>query len=151
MAYIVGTSNDETLTGSTGDDAMYALGGMDALVSSAGYDTMNGGDGYDTFTFKSVSEAYYDRIEDFQHVWDAIDVSAIDAKGYSWSSPSTWGNNTFAFKGNVANAGLGKGELGFQYINGDTMIFGNTDDDGSYELVFTVTGYHYFSAADFAL
>jgi Ca2+-binding RTX toxin-like protein len=151
MAYIVGTNNDETLPGSTGNDDMYALGGNDVLVSSGGYDTMSGGYGYDTFKFNSVSEAYYDRIDDFQHGWDAIDVSAIDAKEYSWSSPSTWGNNSFTFKGNIAGAALGKGELGFQYMNGDTMIFGNTDGDGSYELAFRVTGYHYFSAAEFVL
>lgn len=151
MAYILGTDSGETLPGTTGNDTMDARGGNDVLVSSGGYDTMSGGSGYDTFDFNSVSQANYDRIADFEHGWDAVDLGSIDAKEYSWSSSSTWGNNAFTFKGNVSGAGLGRGELGYQWVNGDTMIYGNTDGDGTYELAIKVTGYHHFSAAEFVL
>jgi hypothetical protein len=122
-------------------------------VSSAGYDTMSGGWGDDRLDFNSVSEANGDYIRDF-HSWegDVIDVSTIDAKDYSWSSSSTWGNNTFTFKGNVNDGGLGKGELGYSFIyNGNTMIYGNTDGDSSPELAIQVSGTHYFNASDFVL
>jgi Ca2+-binding RTX toxin-like protein len=151
--YIGGTAGNDTLLGTTSYDAMYSHGGNDVLVSSPRSDTMNGGTGADRFDFNSVGEAFYDVIADF-HWWegDKVDVSTIDAKDYSWSSSSTWGNNTFTFKGNVNDGGLGKGELGYSFIyNGNTMIYGNTDGDSSPELAIQVSGTHYFNASDFVL
>jgi serralysin len=151
MARIDGTLNGETLTGTDYNDQMFGHGGNDVLLSSLGYDTYDGGYGYDTYKFRSLSEANYDRIEWFEHGYDAIDLGAIDSKESSWSSPSTWGNNAFTFKGNLYGAGLGKGELGYQWGNGETFIYGNTDGDGSYELAIRVSGYHTFSANEFVL
>jgi Ca2+-binding RTX toxin-like protein len=151
MARIDGNYWGEVLTGTDYNDQMFGNGGNDVLVSSKGYDSYDGGVGYDTYMFRSVSEAYGDTISWFEHGYDAIDLGSIDAKEYSWSSASTWGNNAFTFKGNLYGAGLGKGELGYQWGNGETFIYGNTDGDGTYELVIRVNGYHTFSANEFVL
>lgn len=153
MATVYGSDyENDTLYGSNSYDTMFGLNGDDVLVSSASADTMWGGWGVDKFDFNSVSEANGDRIADF-HRWegDKIDLSTIDAKEYSWSSSSTWGNNTFTFKGNVSAAGLGRGDLGYTHYNGDTYVYGNTDSDGTYELQFKVSGMQYFTSSDFAL
>ncbi len=154
--YIGGTDGNDTLPGTTSYDSMYSHGGNDVLVSSARSDTMNGGLGADRFDFNSVGEAFYDMIADF-HWWegDKVDVSTIDAKEYSWSSPSTWGNQAFTWKGDVTNAGpyggLGKGELGYRTYPSDTRVIGNTDGDPQIEFQIQLDDYVLLVASDFVL
>ena len=159
--YQYGTEGNDTLTGTYDNDVMYGLGGVDVLVTGSGYvDTLNGGPGADTFDFNSASGiAHY--IKDFH--WaegDKIDLSTIDAKEYSLSSPSTWGNQAFTWKGDITSkwfdstpgVGLGRGELGYVYFgNGKTLVIGNTDGDSQDELQINLTGAIPSLASDFVL
>ena len=160
---VVGTDGNDTLYGCTGDDWMKGLSGHDLFVSSQGRDYMEGGLGADTFNFRSLSEARGDLIINFAGRYnsggvtgegDWIDLRTIDAKEYSWSSPSTWGDQAFSFRGDLtySSATLGRGELGFWNVGGgETKFYGNTDSDSFYELYFSVSGYPIFTISDFLL
>ncbi len=90
----------------------------------------------------------------FVSVWAKLTVplSTIDAKEYSFWSPSTWGNQAFTWKGDVTNKGpLGKGELGYVNYGGTTYVNGNTDGDSQVELQIWVDGAIPSLASDFVL
>jgi Ca2+-binding RTX toxin-like protein len=105
---LVGTTGANTLAGTNdkrdvlmgygGADRLIGRGGDDLLVGGAGQDTQTGGLGHDVFVFNAVSESLNsptrrDRITDFQHSIDTIDLGGIDA------NTSLAGDQAFRFVG----------------------------------------------------
>ena len=101
---LTGTSANNVLTGDSdidlifgfgGNDTLSGGGGTDRLTGGAGRDIMTGGALRDVFDFNFANEtgktgATRDRITDFQHGVDDIDLSNIDANG------SAAGNTAFS-------------------------------------------------------
>lgn len=82
------------LSGGRGDDVLRGGGGIDHLNGGSGADELRGGGGADTFVFDTVSgpgAGQRDRITDFTHGVDRIDVSGLDA------DPTTAGDQAFIF------------------------------------------------------
>lgn len=95
-----GLGND-TLVGGNGNDLLLGQGGSDILIGGTGRDVMTGGAATDRFDFNSLAEsgltgATRDRITDFVHLTDDLDLATIDAKA------GMAGNNTFTFRGTLA-------------------------------------------------
>ncbi len=104
---ITGTSGADSLTGGSDIDHIFGLGGNDTLTGGTsadiltggkGRDTMTGGAGFDDFDFNAITEtgktaAKRDRILDFKHLQDDIDLRTIDAK------TGIAGNQAFKFIG----------------------------------------------------
>ena len=97
-----GLGGDDTLSGQAGNDHLIGYAGNDEITGGRGRDIMTGGTGADDFNFESVSEmgktaSTRDRITDFAHGVDDIDLSAIDA------STKAAGDQKFKF---IATAGF---------------------------------------------
>jgi RTX calcium-binding nonapeptide repeat (4 copies) len=95
-----GLGGNDVLRGFGGNDRLIGGRGDDALNGGAGRDIMTGGPGFDRYIFSRVTDsgltaATRDRITDFRHLTDKIDLTAIDAK------ENTAGNNTFTFRGTL--------------------------------------------------
>lgn len=96
-----GGRNNDTLRGFAGDDRLAGESENDTLDGGTGRDVMSGGSGSDRFVFASIGDsgttpATRDRITDFKHRIDKIDLTAIDAK------TGTGGKDTFVFIGTLA-------------------------------------------------
>lgn len=77
-----GLGDDDTLQGGLGADTLVGGNGNDVLEGDAGKDVLSGSRGADVFKFVSITDSsplLADRITDFVHGTDRIDVSAIDA------------------------------------------------------------------------
>ncbi|MCB4820311.1 M10 family metallopeptidase C-terminal domain-containing protein [Roseicella aerolata] len=150
--YMYGQGGNDLLYGHAGNDYLDGGDGNDTLIGGEGADGLTGGKGADVFKYNTVQETWYDAIWDFKYSeGDKIDLSGIDAKTHETFSPSTWGNQAFHWVGNLAGKGLGKGDLGYQYVGGDTYVYGNTDSDAAYEVALRVSGHVPFIANDFFL
>ncbi|MEQ1714885.1 MAG: calcium-binding protein [Hyphomicrobium sp.] len=89
---LMGDAGSDWLDGGIGDDTMNGGRGLDTLIGGGGNDKMTGGRDADTFIFNSKADMpRADRITDFQHGVDKIDLSRIDA------NPNVAGNQAFAF------------------------------------------------------
>jgi len=162
-----GGYGNDVMYGENGSDSLYGQGGNDVLYGGSGYDYLSGGDGndylvggadadylsggfgYDTFKMGSASDANGDTIYDFTRYLDKIDLSSIDAVDFKWSSPSTWGNQSFTY---IHDDSFYKaGQLrSFQY-GGNTYVQGSTDSDSAAEFQFKLVGLHNLQATDFML
>jgi hypothetical protein len=152
MAYISDNNNSNYVPGTPSWDDIYGNGGNDTIVGGQGADWLWGGSGADHFKYNSSSETTGDVIKDYK--WsenDKIDVHNIDAKESVWWNPSTWGNQDFTYMGNVTNKALYAGQLGYAHAGGNTYVYGNTDNDGTYEVAIKVDGYVSFIKSDFIL
>lgn len=170
MATVHGSNFSETLNGTNVQDFIYAYGGNDVIyayngndyvdggygndtiVGGLGSDGLTGGPGADVFKYNSAAETTGDAIWDYKW-WegDKIDLRGIDAKESVWWNPTTWGDQAFSWKGNVATKALYAGELGYVHSGGNTYVYGNTDGDGTYEVNLKVAGVVHFIASDFML
>ena len=131
-----GDAND-TLTGGHGDDSLF--GGL-------GADTLTGGAGNDVFLYRSAGDSAAsatDLIKDFG-AGDKIDLTTIDADSL------TDGNQSFSFIGASAFSGHA-GELRAYEQNGSWFVEGDTDGNGTADLVISVTtaGGHQLVGGDF--
>ena len=131
-----GDGNDE-LYGYLGNDRLLGEAGDDILAGNAGKDTLFGGTGADLFLFFSVDETgatrfKADLIRDFsQAEGDQIDLSLIDAIA---------GGDDDAFTLNGTGGFTAAGQLRYDYINGDTYLYGDTTGDGVADLAIRLTG-----------
>src|SRR5207247_1284711 len=96
IEYVSGSGHDDILTGRAGNNHISGNAGADIITGLAGGDILTGGAGADTFVYKAVSESAVsglgrDRISDFLHGTDKIDLSAIDANA------NFGGNQSFNF------------------------------------------------------
>jgi Ca2+-binding RTX toxin-like protein len=151
-----GRAGADALIGGAGNDTVLGGIGNDTLTGGLGKDTMTGGTGADDFRFNGIAEigigATRDRITDFAHLVDDIDLRAIDANG------SAGGNGAFEF---LARKGATftdtRGELRWFQINAagtasdKTMIEGDVNGDGVADFQIQLTGLKTLTVADFLL
>jgi Ca2+-binding RTX toxin-like protein len=84
MAYILGTTANETLTGTSYDDEIYGLDGEDFLYGLAGNDTLVGGDGSDTLDGGSGTDTMVGGVgNDTYYVDNTNDVIVEVFAGYA--------------------------------------------------------------------
>lgn len=69
-----GDAGDDHLNGGTGADTLQGGDGKDILEGGAGNDRLTGGGGNDTFVFAHAKGDGIDRIADFKHGLDAIEL-----------------------------------------------------------------------------
>jgi Ca2+-binding RTX toxin-like protein len=123
------------LFGGGGHDILTGGDGNDTIQGGGGADGLTGGAGADTFRYDSASDSkpgLWDLIGDFQAGVDKIDLSRIDANTHAGGDQAfTWiGANAFGGAG-AASAG----ELRVYQDNGYQRVEGDTDGDGSADLV----------------
>ena len=159
MAYIQGTTANETLTGGGGDDEIYGLeghdilnggGGNDLLVGGLGSDTLDGGTGADTMNGGEGNDTFYvDDIDDvvvevpnypdtdIVHVSiDYYDVGAaadVEQIYYSGNGSGTiLGSDTNNFINSSTGADWLEGKGGNDWLfggGGDDHLEGGTGND----------------------
>ena len=152
---IYGGAGADRLTGGTGNDLIIGGDGGDLLSGSAGRDVYTGGLGRDRFDFNFLSEsglvyATRDRITDFQHGSDRLDLISLDANG------AAAGNNAFSWKG-TASFSRHAGELHAVKINNTgtandkTIVEGDVNGDGRADFQIELKGLIALTAIDFVL
>jgi Ca2+-binding RTX toxin-like protein len=148
---IYGLAGNDTVLGGSGDDILFGGIGADSVLGGSGADVLLGQDGRDTLVGGSGSDRYYytdtgesstyvggDRVIGFEGAGeiggDRFDLREIDA------DEDVGGDQSFIFYGEIANpqvgAALGARALWVGTPNGETVLRGNTDDDGTID--FTV-------------
>jgi Ca2+-binding RTX toxin-like protein len=152
---IYGNKGDNTLSGLAGNDTLYGGLGGDRLIGGAGRDILNGGGGGDTFDFNAVAEigrssATRDRIADFVHGLDDIDLRSIDA------NTRVAENQAFRWVGSGAFSGVA-GQLHYKVSNpagtasDRTFVEGDVNGDRIADFVIELVGVHTLSSIDFLL
>ena len=134
------------LDGGGGNDRIQGLGGNDTLIGGDGADQLTGGTGNDIFRFNDASEstgAARDIILDFAS-GDSIDLANIDANSGAAD------DQAFTFIGTDAFSNIA-GELRYSIIDGNTLVYGDTDGDGNADLVIQLAGSHVMGGTDFGL
>ncbi|MFP1631704.1 M10 family metallopeptidase C-terminal domain-containing protein [Zhengella sp. ZM62] len=146
---IAGYNGNDTLIGGDGRDIIYGNNDDDRLAGGAGRDVLFGGDGNDVFAYMELSDngllfADRDRIQDFVHGEDRIDLSALDA------DTGTAGDQAFAFSGRFFTGEAGQVRAyewgGLTFIEGD--VDGDRAADFRIELAGTGLG---LDASDFVM
>ncbi|WP_210285172.1 beta strand repeat-containing protein [Mesorhizobium neociceri] len=132
----------ENLTGSAFNDRLTANSGSNILTGLAGQDQ---------FIFNNVagsSAAAPDRIADFVHGADLIDLSAIDAN--TSNKPAFKGDQTFAFAGQ--DASVIANSVTWYEAGGNTFVQADVDGKGGADFVLELTGIGLgLTATDFLL
>lgn len=149
-----GLNGNDNLIGGAGNDRLIGGLGTDQLTGGAGRDIMTGDGSRDVFDFNAASEigrtaTTRDRITDFLHGTDDIDLSTIDAVA---GGP----NNAFRFIGRSAFSGQ-SGQLHFLQqnpagtVNDKTIIEGDLNGDRVADFQLELTGLIALTAGDFIL
>jgi Ca2+-binding RTX toxin-like protein len=144
-----GNSGKNVLIGNSGDNVLKGGNGADTLIGGKGIDTLDGGYQADLFQFrqgdtgKTIATA--DTIDDFyQEDGDRIDLSLIDArKGVA-------GDQAFSFIGSAAFHDVA-GELRAVTDGTNTYVYGDTNGDGTADLVLRITRSLTLQTGDFVL
>ena len=151
-------AGNDTLTGGTGNDLMYGGTGNDLLdggegddilIGRAGADSLTGSFGNDIFRFTSESDsgitsATMDKITDFTHGEDKIDLTGIDANGnlsgiQAFSHVILAGTDSFTAPGQL------------QFDSATGILYGNTDSDLQPEFSIQLLGVTSLAASDLVL
>lgn len=135
---VYGGEGNDTLIGGASAEALSGDEGNDVLTGGGGADVLIGGDGVDIFRFAAVSDSVAgnaDLITDLTSA-DRISLGAIDA------DTGTHGHQDFVLVGAFSGHA---GELTVSYDSGAdlTTIAGDTDGDGTADLVITASGDHH--------
>ncbi len=139
---LVGGRGADTIDGGQGKDRLEGGKGADTIEGGTGCDVLTGGSGRDTFLFASHKST--DRITDFRHHKDVIDLSGIDA------NVRRDGNNKFKFIGEDHFSGK-RGQLHFEEQGNQTIITADRDGNGSADFKILLDGHHHLTAGDFIL
>ncbi len=148
--YVAGSSSDNIILGLGGKDVLLGMAGKDRIIGGTGSDFMTGGTGADVFVFDKASETgksttTRDKISDFKHLSDDINLSSIDA------SSKNAGNNAFAWIGGQAFHKKA-GELHFKFAGSNTTIVeGDINGDAKADFQIELIGRLTLSASDFIL
>ena len=132
---MIGNSGNNSIDGGTGNDVLSGLGGNDTLNGGTGADTLIGGTGNDRFVFLAVSDsapASSDRIADFQHGQDIIDLRSID------SNVSMRGDQAFNFAGQNART-IGHSVPWYE-VNGHTVVQADVNGNTTADFSVVLTG-----------
>lgn len=140
---ILGLGGRDTLSGFGGNDTLNGGSGNDFLIGGSGGDLLTGGTGNDRFIFQTVDDSSggsFDRITDFQHGTDRIDLKGIDAV-------SGGGDNAFAF---IGGAGFSRaGQLRYDAAAG--LLQADVNGDRVADLQIAVTPGLTLTQSDFIL
>lgn len=131
--HILGNKFGNKLSGAAGNDTIEGGKGKDILTGDAGRDR---------FVFTDVKDT--DRITDFTHGKDKIDLSDIDANSRSD------GNGKFKFIGDH-DFGDKAGQLRFDYKGDKTIITADRNGSGGDDFKIVLDGHHHLTAGDFIL
>jgi len=154
---LLGGGGNDRIDGGSGNDVLKGGGRADLLVGGIGRDFMKGGGGHDTFDFNAVEEmgmtrSTRDRIKDFTHRSDRMDVSTIDANG------AAAGDAAFSLLAAKGAAFTGAGaELRWYRVNreGDahdrTIVEGDVNGDGKADFRIELSGLIKLTDVDFVL
>ena len=120
----------ENVVGTYGHDTITGNSEANVLRGGAGADVVTGGGGADKFVFVEgdISSNGNDKITDFE-AFDRIDLLGIDAR------TDVAGNNAFHFVDEFTGH---SGELMIHRFQGETTVLGDTDGNGSYDLMIQV-------------
>ncbi|MDX2259104.1 MAG: calcium-binding protein [Hyphomicrobiaceae bacterium] len=145
-----GGGGNDTILGGLGNDTLFGDAGNDVLTGGANKDTMTGGAGLDDFDFNTVAEigrgGTRDRIMDFRHNQDDIDLRTIDANG------AAAGNTAFKFLAAKGAAFTGvKGQIHWFHQAGKTIIEGDIDGNRVADFQIELVGLKTLTAGDFLL
>lgn len=149
-----GLNGNDNLLGSAGSDRLLGGAGIDRLTGGVGRDVHTGGSERDIFDFNSLSESATgtstrDRITDFVHGTDDLDLSTIDAIAGGI-------NDAFKFIGQSAFNGTA-GQLHYRRenpagtANDKTIVEGDIDGDRGADFQIELTGLLTLSSSDFIL
>lgn len=144
---VVGGRGADTITGRAGHDTLVGGAGDDMLSGDGGQDVLAGGAGADTFNFGAdyASAGAADTILDFSRLeGDKIRLHSIDA------NVNTTANDAFKFIGTEAFHRVA-GELRYVVENGQSLVMGDVNGDGSADFVIKVVGGNALTSADFVL
>lgn len=149
-------AGNDVLAGATRSDVINGYAGNDEITGNGGRDFVTGGAGSDDFNYRLTSDskvgAGRDRITDFRHGTDDIDVSVMDANG------SVSGNGTFTFlSAKGASFTATRGEL--RWFQADaannasdkTFVEGDINGDAVADFQIELAGLVTLSTADFIL
>jgi Ca2+-binding RTX toxin-like protein len=126
-----GLGNDQ-LRGEAGRDQLSGDAGADRIYGEAGRDTLSGGAGADDFIFALRAEVNGDRIMDFRHGSDDINLRAFMKGG--------------AFIGGRAFSGQ---DDEVRYVRAKGLLQGDVNGDGKADWSLTIVNKVALSAADF--
>jgi Ca2+-binding RTX toxin-like protein len=145
---IFGGELADMIYGGQGNDLLYGDEGADLLFGDLGKDALTGGSGADKFVYNWEVESRgssVDRITDFQHKVDKIDVHLIDANS------KLANDQAFKFIGDKAFSAAGQISAHY-YANTDTTVVNfNTDADTAAEMSINLTGHLQLTSVDFIL
>ncbi|MDB5505557.1 MAG: toxin [Devosia sp.] len=144
--------------GDAGNDTISGGTRSDFFVGGVGADLLTGGLGNDRFYFKTIADSTSassgrDRITDFTHGSDKIELNAIDANG------GVAGNGVFSFiagEGVLFVSGV-RGQLRWDQVdaagtaNDHTYIYGDIDGEGTADFALDLLGLKTLTATDFVL
>ncbi len=143
--WLTGSNGANTLTGLAGNDILKGLGGGDRLDGGGGADKLVGGGGDDVFVYSHLGDSTTagsgrDTITDFAG-GDKIDLTGLEA---------ATGEN-FDFIGHTPFTHTA-GEISFHVNNaGNTIVWLDSDGNGSADFAIQLDGSHTLSAGDFIL
>jgi serralysin len=155
--FIMGLGGDDTINGAGGNDTLLGSDGIDKIIGGGGTDQIIGGEGIDYLYGSGDSDQFVfrtgdtlsttpDQIMDFVHLVDLIDVSATDAKY------ATAVDDAFSFIGSSAFTPGVQGQLRYQQVGANTLVYGDTNGDAAADFAIQLTNYSsVLTAADFIL
>jgi Ca2+-binding RTX toxin-like protein len=152
-----GNAQANRLTGNVGNNSLEGGSGNDTLIGGAGTDTLSGGSGRDYFVFNAIADSRAkastaDRIADFKHGRDHIDLHLIDA------NLSRAGDQAFVFdRKGTSDTHVAKGHIGWYQVdaagkaNDATYLRINNDGDRAIDMVIRLDGLVSLTKGDFVL
>jgi Ca2+-binding RTX toxin-like protein len=154
---LVGEADADLLEGGNGNDVMLGGDGKDTLRGGNGEDVLRGGIGSDQlagganadrFVWYSTGESAVlrDRVQDFQHGVDKLDLYMIDA------NTKVAGNDAFFLGGHDFTGKAGE-LITYGAVDATgaavTILAGDVNGDKAADLMIEFTGNHAFTNADF--
>jgi Ca2+-binding RTX toxin-like protein len=140
----IGSASGDTFRGDGAANLFRGLGGRDLQTGGAGADVFD----YDALadSLWSAGKTRCDRITDFAHLGDNLDLSTIDAKT---GTPAV--NEAFAFLATKGAAFTGAGQVRWYQSGGNTFVEANTGGTLQAELQIQLNGIKTLTSADFLL
>ncbi|GHC59787.1 calcium-binding protein [Neogemmobacter tilapiae] len=127
-----GAGGNDALFGGAGGDRLLGDGGQDKVNGGKGKDSLTGGSGADDFIFSSKAEATGDRIMDFRHKVDDINLQGF-MKGGEF----------------IGGRAFTKDDDQVRYVKATGLLQGDVNGDGRADWSLTIGNKVMLTAADF--